>query len=238
MTERRAGFVSWAVIAFPVNSFFGYALSDVKDLITLKAFDDATASAAPLFSSSPNAGPSERMSTLDLAGSTWTLVWNRTSHFPSVSKTPSAWAAGCSALLSLFLAGLVVSLQSTGRRASALAAERTKDLAQALHAADAANRAKSDFLANMSHEIRTPMNGVLGMTAVLLETPLNEDQRDLAQTVQKSAESLLTILNDILDFSKIEAGKLVIESEPFDLEAAVAGVADLLAPAAAERVSS
>ena len=86
--------------------------------------------------------------------------------FPSLSKTPSAWAAGSTALLSLLLAGLVMSLQSTGRRASALATERTKELAQALHAADGANRAKSEFLANMSHEIRTPMNGVLGMTRI------------------------------------------------------------------------
>jgi len=76
---------------------------------------------------------------------------------------------------------------------------------------------------------------VLGMTAVLLDTPLSEDQQDLARTVQSSAESLLTILNDILDFSKIEAGKMTIESQPFDLEKVVAGVADLLAPAAAEK---
>jgi signal transduction histidine kinase len=242
-TERRAAFVAAVVIAFPVNSFFTYALTDSRDLVSLTAFDDETGSGPPLFASGPppsktrRLGPAifERTTKMDVSGSTWTLGWNRSPQFPSVSKMASAWAAGSSAMLSLFLAGLVVSLQSTGRRASALAEERTKDLAQAMHAADAANRAKSEFLANMSHEIRTPMNGVLGMTAVLLDTPLSEDQQELARTVQTSAESLLKILNDILDFSKIEAGKMVIESEVFDLDAVVAGVADLLAPAAAEK---
>jgi signal transduction histidine kinase/BarA-like signal transduction histidine kinase len=153
-------------------------------------------------------------------------------HYPEAEGRLDEWVAE---RLEAHLSGNADSIQKTaGGRWLRIVERLTPDgfrvgfrvditeLYEAKAAAEEANRAKSDFLANMSHEIRTPMNGILGMTEVLLDSPLSREQRDYLSVVKASGDSLLTIINDILDFSKIEAGRLELEAIAFELEKTMA----------------
>lgn len=149
------------------------------------------------------------------------------------SRDSPGWDESEQALLNSFVDSVASAIERSDLEWELqLATDRANEMAQR---AESASQAKSMFLANMSHEIRTPMNGVIGMTGLLLDTPLSEEQRKYAEIVRSSGESLLALINDILDYSKIEAKKLEIELIDFDLRVTMEDVTEMLSVKAQEK---
>ncbi|MEY4094948.1 MAG: Autoinducer 2 sensor kinase/phosphatase LuxQ [Acidobacteriota bacterium] len=194
--------------------------------------------------------PPESVHAIDLYGRTWTMHFTPRPGFATETEQvlPTLVAAG-GTLVTLLAASLLWVLAGSRRRAVVLAGQMTAELSSANTSLEAAieqardladqatqaSKAKSRFLALMSHEIRTPMNGVIGMTDVLLDSPLTDRQREAADTIRTSGDALLRIIGDILDFSKIESGRMEVDPQPFDLHRCVTDARDLFSATAAAK---
>lgn len=234
--ERRVAHVGFVYSPFRIKDFMQGILGSAHETIHIELYDGAKPSFDTLLFNSVQSNSLEALETknnqtfatlktLPMRQRTWSLyIYDSQGYIDGYEAIQPAIVFTGGIIIDLLVFIIIISSGRQKRRLETIAgkladraSESEKGLRVALDQANAANMAKSNFLANMSHEIRTPMSGVIGMTDVLLNTPLSVDQKRMTRLIHESANVQLSILNDILDFSKIEAGKLDLVPEPFSL---------------------
>lgn len=248
---RNERFIGWVYMVFRGDEFFPLVFADVKQELEVLVFDGndhLQQAQQPVFAShgwNPDR-PIESFRTLEIAHHRFNVGLRRSAGFHSSLDTTVTWVAAVGTLISLLIAALIAGLQSVNRRAEQIALEKTAQLAeseakvrQALEmrerSALEASRLKTEFLANMSHEIRTPINGIVGMTKLLCEGPLSNEQRGFANRIHEASQLLMSLINDILDLSKVEAGKMDLEIIPFRMGRVILETQELFFPLAREK---
>ena len=255
----RRELLCWVYAPFITEVFLAGVLGDRREIDLDFHNGPGSGPDTLLYTTRGDVGPvgeAEVRTQLELGGRPFTLDWRRTADFATTGQGAAMLSGASLAMISVLFAGLILSLQTLGRRARRLADRRTLELQHANRelgrqiaerqraqdeaerartAAEVASRAKGEFLATMSHEIRTPMNSVIGFTDLLLQSQLTDEQRQWAAYTRTAGHTLLTLINDVLDYSKIEAGRMSLESAPFSPVEATGTVIGLMRHAAEEK---